>query len=125
MRPWMNKGQMEALMREAPDKSVQLRYLAEINGVNTEEICRILGIECDPGFKLTPQLKKSGWTEEQLATVFRMRVRKCSRAKIAAAVGHSIGAVDRICATVANGYFAPLPRRKPDKKKTAHDGGTS
>ncbi len=120
----MTKEQMEVLMREAPDKDIQLRYLAEINACGVEDICKILGIECNMNFKLTPQLKKSGWTKEQLKTVFRMREGKYSRADIAAAVGHSIGAVDRICATVINGYFAPLPRRNRKRKATS-DAGTS
>ncbi len=124
MKPWMSKAQMESLMREAPDKDIQLRYLAEINGVSVPVICQVLEIECKPGFSLTPQLRSHGWTEEQLRTVFSMRMRKCTRSEIAAVVGHSVAAVDRVCRVVTNGYYAPLPRRER-KKKTAHDVGAS
>ncbi len=116
MRPWMSKEQMEALIREAPDKSLQIRYLAEINGVSVSEICEVLGIEHDNRFKLTPMLKKYGWTEEQLRTVFCMHERKCPRVEIAKAVGHSVGAIDRLCATALNGCFAPIPRKYGKKK---------
>lgn len=116
MKPWMSKEQMEALMREAPDKSLQLRYLAEINGVSLEEICTVLGIKHEHRFKLTTQLKKYGWTEEQLKTVFCMHERKCTRAEIAKAVGHSVGAVDRIFTTAINRSNAPIPRKYGKKK---------
>ena len=100
-------SEMQGLMRGTADQAAQIEILAQMYGGTADDICIALGVPLLP-IKLTPNMKRHGWTEQTLITIRTMFRAGATIREISEATGLSMNAI--------SGFFSRHRGIFPEKK---------
>lgn len=96
MSIWMTEGEIIASVRQAKSPKKQIRVLAELNAVSTEEIKEIVeenDKKTNPAKKKKPHPMRP-WTKAEEAELRAMVGAKTRLKEIAARLGRSVGSIN-------------------------------